>query len=162
MKTRAVTIGDKRICTKCESPKALTEFREFIHPKNKKTYREGQCDECRSKYHKSYQWGGARPLMAEKKRIVEELKVSTPCADCKKKFPPVCMDFDHVRGVKRSGIAKMVVQTFSVEALREEIAKCDLVCANCHRIRTYADKGVHHRERVRAGRVRRAAQMAEV
>lgn len=97
-------------------------------------------------------------MMAEKQRIVNELKQS-PCLDCGERFPSVCMDFDHVRGEKRIGIAKMVVQTFSVENLLEEIAKCELVCSNCHRIRTHRNDGEEHRARVRAGHARRAMQV---
>lgn len=57
-----------------------------------------------------------------------------PCADCGGKFPPVCMDFDHVRGTKKFNMAKAVHR--SLKAIDEEIAKCDVVCSNCHRIRT--------------------------
>lgn len=47
------------------------------------------------------------------------------------------MDFDHVKGNKVSGIAIMVgYKTISMEELLAEMEKCELVCANCHRIRT--------------------------
>jgi hypothetical protein len=59
---------------------------------------------------------------------------SRPCTDCGGVFPPCVMDFDHVRGVKMfnlsDGYNKPVAKS------RIEIAKCDLVCSNCHRIRT--------------------------
>lgn len=44
------------------------------------------------------------------------------------------MDFDHVRGAKVSGIANM--WSWHPDRVRTELAKCELVCANCHRIRT--------------------------
>ena len=44
------------------------------------------------------------------------------------------MDFDHIRGKKLHNVAWLV--NVSERRLLEEIAKCDLVCANCHRIRT--------------------------
>jgi hypothetical protein len=47
------------------------------------------------------------------------------------------MDFDHVRGEKQSNVASLVGMSASEERLRAEIAKCDVVCANCHRERTY-------------------------
>lgn len=59
---------------------------------------------------------------------------SKPCADCQQAFPPVCMDFDHVRGKKLRNISSKKFRTF--RALQEEMSKCDLVCSNCHRIRT--------------------------
>jgi len=48
------------------------------------------------------------------------------------------MDFDHVRGEKVLSISAMVHKGFSWESILAEIAKCDVVCSNCHRIRTAA------------------------
>lgn len=59
-----------------------------------------------------------------------------PCVDCKGEFPEVCMDFDHVRGNKRMNLSQMMGMGYARKYLVAEIAKCDLVCANCHRIRT--------------------------
>ena len=61
---------------------------------------------------------------------------SNPCADCDRIYPPYVMDFDHVRGVKSFRIAEGA-WTESTPRLLAEISKCDLVCANCHRERTY-------------------------
>jgi hypothetical protein len=44
------------------------------------------------------------------------------------------MDFDHVRGEKKFGIAICINRAWKL--LEAEITKCDVVCANCHRIRT--------------------------
>jgi hypothetical protein len=57
-----------------------------------------------------------------------------PCTDCNVQYPPYVMDFDHVRGEKIFNVARM--KGHSLEALKAEIAKCDLVCSNCHRERT--------------------------
>jgi hypothetical protein len=65
-----------------------------------------------------------------------------PCHDCGGKFPPCVMDFDHVRGVKHRSVSLMRLNAFA--AILAEIAKCDLVCANCHRIRTYDRKTSNH------------------
>jgi hypothetical protein len=58
-----------------------------------------------------------------------------PCADCTHIFPKVVMDFDHVRGEKKFNIGQEAFSR-SRKDLLTEIAKCDIVCANCHRIRT--------------------------
>ena len=58
-----------------------------------------------------------------------------PCFDCNQKFPLVCIDFDHVEGEKEFNISSSYDQVPLVKLL-EEIAKCQVVCANCHRIRT--------------------------
>lgn len=65
--------------------------------------------------------------------FLHQLKIQ-PCKDCGGTFPPECMDFDHVRGTKLFNLAE--ARCYSWTAIREEVAKCDLVCANCHRIRS--------------------------
>jgi len=61
---------------------------------------------------------------------------SRPCIDCGHSFPPECMDFDHVRGEKIMPVSRLSKDWRSLKLLLEEIEKCDVVCANCHRIRT--------------------------
>jgi len=61
---------------------------------------------------------------------------SAPCLDCGNTFDPVCMDFDHRPGeAKKFGIARFGDRPLGV--VLQEIAKCDLVCSNCHRLRTH-------------------------
>jgi hypothetical protein len=62
-------------------------------------------------------------------------KKQDPCMDCGVGYPPCVMEFDHVRGEKVIGVGRMANQRFPITAIDEEIAKCDLVCANCHRLR---------------------------
>jgi len=57
-----------------------------------------------------------------------------PCKDCHRRFPSECMDWDHVRGQKKGRVSAMV--NLSRARLLREIKKCDLICANCHRMRT--------------------------
>jgi hypothetical protein len=65
---------------------------------------------------------------------IRDIKEQTPCADCGELFPYYVMDFDHLRDKKRA-VSNM--RSYSEVKILEEIAKCDLVCANCHRERTY-------------------------
>ena len=74
----------------------------------------------------------------ETRDFVDEMK-SAPCMDCGRTFPPVAMDFDHVRGEKAFSISKRLMA--KRETILVEIAKCDLVCSNCHRIRTHERRG---------------------
>lgn len=76
---------------------------------------------------------------SKKRGLLLRLKESARCLDCGGAFPACCFDFDHRdpatkdrRAVSISQLAGLVTE----EELRAEIAKCDLVCANCHRIRT--------------------------
>ena len=49
-------------------------------------------------------------------------------------FPPECMDFDHINGDKNYNVGKLVGHTRAT--IDAELAKCEVVCANCHRTRT--------------------------
>lgn len=60
-----------------------------------------------------------------------------PCADCGETYPPSVMDFDHVRGEKVSSLAALRHARGGWKKLLAEIEKCEVVCANCHRMRTH-------------------------
>jgi hypothetical protein len=61
-----------------------------------------------------------------------------PCADCGQTFAPWVMDFDHRDPKTKSfSLAAGKVLLKPRDILLAEIAKCDIVCANCHAIRTY-------------------------
>lgn len=68
-------------------------------------------------------------------KFIQEAK-SKPCADCKIEYPYYVMDFDHIRDKKEFTISYKKCNR-SIESLRKEIEKCDVVCSNCHRIRTF-------------------------
>jgi hypothetical protein len=60
-----------------------------------------------------------------------------PCTDCGHCYDPVCMDWDHLPVFsKRMDVARMVNDLYSWESIVAEIEKCELVCSNCHRLRT--------------------------
>ena len=63
-----------------------------------------------------------------------------PCADCGRRWPPVAMDLDHVHGVKIRSIASLVSGAYNLEIIKAEVAKCEVVCACCHRLRTHLRK----------------------
>ena len=68
------------------------------------------------------------------KELVRALK-NQSCVDCGIQYPYYVMDFDHVSGAKKFGIGSRGAHT--VESALNEIAKCDVVCANCHRKREW-------------------------
>ena len=59
-----------------------------------------------------------------------------PCVDCGNRYPPYVMDFDHRNPATKSDDIATIINKLSWNKLYEEIAKCDVVCSNCHRIRT--------------------------
>jgi hypothetical protein len=83
--------------------------------------------------------------------LIHEAKQNGECSDCGGTFPSEALDFDHVpeRGSKAFNLNHPTAGA-SLDAVRAEIAKCDLVCAGCHRIRTRARSladGTARRER---------------
>ena len=64
---------------------------------------------------------------------------SVPCTDCGGFFPHYIMEFDHVpeRGPKLFSIGAAISQHMPLSRLLKEVSKCDVVCSNCHRTRTY-------------------------
>ena len=71
-----------------------------------------------------------------KRRFIQEYKNNKPCADCQTVLPWYIMEYDHVRGEKIANLTKMYA-THTMEEIVEEIAKCDIVCSNCHKHRTW-------------------------
>lgn len=68
--------------------------------------------------------------------IINTLK-ALPCSDCGDSFPYYCMEFDHLEGNDKGGtIAKMVSDNQPFDKIKDEIDKSEVVCINCHRIRT--------------------------
>ena len=72
-------------------------------------------------------------------RVREHLTAAkdVPCADCGHRYPHYVMQFDHVRGVKLFNLGDAAATGKTLKRIDEEIAKCDVVCANCHAARTW-------------------------
>jgi hypothetical protein len=102
-------------------------MKEIWYPKNKKKH--------------------LRYVKRNKKRVsdfIEQYKRKSVCADCGfsgKEFPYV-LDFDHKNNgsSKEFTIGSWAHSVLSITAIQKEIEKCEVVCANCHRIRTFASK----------------------
>lgn len=145
---RIVGPEDNRQCSKCGLIKLANEF--YLRKRGLRVgvYYE-KCKECMKNRGKAYyHQNQARQLALakirkekyreERRKWLEKLK-DKPCLDCGTKFPPYVMDFDHRDNrTKISSISWMAFHSTSNYAkIEAEIAKCDLVCANCHRIRTH-------------------------
>jgi hypothetical protein len=77
-----------------------------------------------------------RKVQAKNKKRVLEWLSEHPCVDCGE-GDPIVLEFDHVLGKKTDNIADMVNSCYSWPRILEEIAKCVVRCANCHRRVTY-------------------------
>ncbi len=60
---------------------------------------------------------------------------SHPCVDCGQTDIRV-LEFDHVHGNKFANITKLLKNAVPWKTIEAEIAKCEVRCVNCHRIKT--------------------------
>ena len=68
-------------------------------------------------------------------KFVRAFKQDNPCVDCNTFYHYAAMQFDHV-GEKSANINRLMWRA-SIDRVQKEILMCELVCANCHAIRTY-------------------------
>lgn len=85
----------------------------------------------------SSQAGSAKWTTRKAVKLIYEAKEKTPCSDCGKIFHPCQTEFDHVpgRGPKLFNLGIREARAFDELSIRREMAKCDLVCRNCHAMR---------------------------
>jgi hypothetical protein len=126
----------KRCCT-CKQVRPLTDFNRLLRAKDG---RQPSCRACNAAYHQK-NWDRhmaqirarrERRRAANKAFIIDYLRVH-PCVDCGE-TDIVVLEFDHLRD-KRANVSYLI-QGGEMQRLCEEIEKCDVVCANCHRRRT--------------------------
>ena len=126
-------------CSFCKKTKSFDGFH-----RRGKSY-QNRCIECRKKTDKVFYDKNKKKIYAQKtergKELLKwhrELKSKIPCTDCKKRFHPVAMQWDHLPQFEKGyAISVMVSDGFSKESIMDEIKKCELVCANCHAVRTH-------------------------
>jgi len=112
-----------KFCAKCQTSKHVNNFTLL-----KTGYRHSYCKTCLRQYNNNLD----RKLRTSKAYIISQ-KDNKQCTDCKRNFRYWILDFDHLEN-KTFSINK--IQNRSLNFIKQEIAKCELVCANCHRIRT--------------------------
>lgn len=103
--------------------------------------RSSRCRDCHNIYtrahyqaNKQYYIDKARRKKLDVRAKIQEAK-EKPCTDCNGVFPYYVMDFDH-RSDKEFNISEMHGQ-YGWTRIKAEIDKCDVVCSNCHRIRSF-------------------------
>lgn len=69
---------------------------------------------------------------------IRKLKSDNPCKDCGNFYPAICMDFDHTDATNKTQAVSKFYGRTTLKRIMEEISKCALVCANCHRVRTFS------------------------
>lgn len=75
-------------------------------------------------------------------RFLQEYKASKTCADCGENYPYWMLEFDHL-GDKKFSISTHRNHTSKLDEVKKEIEKCEVVCCNCHRNRTFIRQVTH-------------------
>jgi len=154
----------KFICSKCNEEKEDTEFHKR---KNRSKGRSSACKICSNKKWQEYKkknpekialifknWKSVPANMERLKelwaqrdksreknfRVMVNAIKDVPCMDCNIKYPSYVMDFDHRLGEVKLFNIGHISRAWTIKRLLQEINKCDIVCSNCHRIRTHNRK----------------------
>lgn len=131
-------------CPRCQRDLGVAEFgfRDRQH-----TRRQSYCRACQN--HAWREWyaepankerhlalvAARRRRRIQRNRALVSAAKDRPCEDCGGEFDTEVMDLDHITGEKLGEVSSMIY-TAATSAVRREIAKCEVVCANCHRRRT--------------------------
>ena len=132
----------KKHCNGCNQDRDIEDFN--LKDKTKGT-RHALCRFCMAAYSREHYKNNKQEYLDKAKsrnqRISGENRTKLfaylsqhPCVDCGETDAYV-LELDHVRGKKSNDIAKMVIDGYSWSTIEAEIAKCEVRCANCHRIR---------------------------
>jgi hypothetical protein len=138
--------SEEKRCCRCGGVKPLAEF---AWRRKAKDQRDTFCRPCRSAYGKEHYAANRQRYIDQAAAVKKRLRLertmrliayfeSHPCVDCGER-DPVVLEFDHLRD-KAFAIGPKLC-TMKWESIAAEIAKCEVVCANCHRRRTARRRG---------------------
>lgn len=136
-------------CSKCKVKLPLKEFNWKI----KDVKLAVHCKNCSRKYIRQHykdnrqyyvQKARLRNLRVKKvayKYVYDYLK-KNPCVDCGEKDILV-LEFDHKKKTRKDGaVSRIISNTGSISKLKNEISKCEVRCANCHRRKTSIENNI--------------------
>lgn len=126
-----------RNCSLCGLTKPLRDFHRRADG------HQWWCKACRRTYDAAYYLGtrDLRRTQRRQRQVVLTARMRAlkqdPCMDCGGRFHPVAMTFDHRPGTVKIRDLATLAQRGCTGLFNEELKKCDLVCANCHAVRTF-------------------------
>ena len=135
-----------RRCGRCGQ---LKPVEEFAWRRKKKGQRHNYCRSCHSEYHRDHYLAHRQRYIDQAAQHKKTLRLERtlqlieyfrthPCVDCGEP-DPVLLEFDHIRDKSFEIAAKLI--DYSWKRILEEVEKCEVVCANCHRHRTAQRRG---------------------
>lgn len=115
-------------CKTCQRARYKKEY----HTEQMKKWR------AKNKEHAHKTWTALRQA---KKAWLDEYKSNHPCVKCGES-DSVCLDFHHINPKDKELTLSVAVSRASLERIQKEIAKCEILCANCHR-KLHASERIH-------------------
>lgn len=130
-----------KVCFTCKVNKNEIDFFK------KAAAKDGLQPNCKICANKYYQKPGVvtkyidrnRNTRSKNKALFEEYKSKLYCVRCNETHP-ACLDFHHTNTNKFKGVAEMAASTYKWEIILNEIQKCIVLCANCHRKEHFNNK----------------------
>ena len=116
-------------CKSCNQVLPETKFKFRSQGGRQRGQRNSMCNRC---LYVKY----TRPNADKKLKEVQDYQMEKGCADCGYAAHPAAMEFDHVNGDDKCFNIGEKIGAYTREVIWAEIAKCEVVCANCHAIRT--------------------------
>lgn len=137
-----------KTCSKCHQEKSLEYF--SINKRNKKDGRAWHCKECHREHdrirnsspkRKQDQLETNKRLRERNRLYIWEYLSRNPCVRCKE-ADPIVLEFDHLESsTKVADVGTTVRRLWNIKKIQEEIDKCQILCANCHRRKTAETQG---------------------
>ena len=134
-------------CTICKKNKVLSEFNKNKSRKDGLQCHCRKCGQARSRkyysknkaYHIKQVYQRRLKCKAECQACVAQFLKDHPCITCNEK-DIVVLEFDHVRCIKLAAVSTIVSANPILKLVQEEVAKCEVRCANCHRRKTARER----------------------
>jgi len=137
-----------KFCPRCKKTQQLNYFNWKVLNIKRQVY----CKDCSRRYIREHYHNNIDYYLKKVKKRNEILKVKThsyigqylsthPCVECGE-TDIIVLEFDHRdRNTKRIEVSKVLRRRMSIKTLIDEINKCDVRCANCHRRKTSKESG---------------------
>jgi len=136
-----------KTCNKCKVEKATSEFYKNSSRKDGLNY---SCKQCQLGMNDGSlrKKGNETKRKAKNRKFITRYKMLCGCAVCGYKGHPAALDLDHRdpewkkenrNATSGSERYSSVRTTWSLKRIKEEIRQCQVLCSNCHRVKTHGE-----------------------
>lgn len=129
---------EKKICSKCKDEK---DYDQFSFKNKELNIRRSRCKDCDSEIHKEFYINSTTRKTKLKKRTLDSIKWNKEfvkryktlkgCQKCFNVNKYYMLDFHHLNDKKEN--ISILIKTSGIKTIKNEIRKCIVLCANCHR-----------------------------